>query len=155
MAFPVHPRRGYIFPCCPLVLQRQSRLLLQQSSTATGFFSIWCVCKCLVKPYRGGGRQDDVSDGGFKLVDGGSVLMRAVVWLNGLDFYFELPGFVFVLWVAGRIEGILFGMWAKNRVKETTTERERSSTVLFYLSLNRLQTGVNRKTNTNWSVMSY
>lgn len=63
-----------------------------------------------VKPYRGRGRQDDVFDGGFELVDGGSVLMRAVVRLDGLDFHVELPGFVFVLRVAGRVEGIVFGM---------------------------------------------
>lgn len=86
---------------------------------------IWSVCVCVrvwgggggleylvhaVKPYRGRGRQDDVFDGGFELVDGGSVLMRAVVRLDGLDFHVELPGFVFVLRVAGRVEGIVFGM---------------------------------------------
>lgn len=61
-------------------------------------------------PYRGGRRQDDVPDGGLELVDGGLVLVRAVVRPDGLDFHMELPGLFFVLGVAGRIEGILFGM---------------------------------------------
>lgn len=93
------------------MLQRQIRFLLQHSSTATGLSLSFLVFGVHVKKlYRGRGRQDDVSNGGFKLVDGGSALMRAVVWLNGLDFYVELPGLIFVLGVAGRIEGILFGM---------------------------------------------
>lgn len=62
------------------------------------------------KLYRSRRGQDDVSDGGLQLIDGGSVLMRAVVRLNGFDLYVELPGFFFILRVAGRVERILFGM---------------------------------------------
>lgn len=36
--------------------------------------------------------------------------MRAVVGLNGFDLHVELPGFVFIFRVAGRVEGVLFGM---------------------------------------------
>jgi len=87
-------RWGYVSPCCPLVLLQRSWVLGARR-----------------RPYRGGGRQDDVPNGGFELVDGGSVLERVVVWLDGLDFHVELPGLVLVLRVAGRVEGILFGMW--------------------------------------------
>lgn len=83
------------------------------AATGLGFALCICVCVCLIHTYRGRWRQDDVADGGFELVDGGSVLVRAVVRLNGFDFYVELPGFVFIFRVAGWIEGILFGMWAK------------------------------------------
>lgn len=96
------------------MLQRQIRLSAAADRHSNRFVFEICsisVCLCsITEPYRGRGRQDDVSNGGFKLVDGGSVLMRAVVWLNGLDFYVELPGFIFVLGVTGRVEGILFGM---------------------------------------------
>lgn len=62
--------------------------------------------------YRGRRRQDDVADGGLELVDGGAVLVRAVVGLHGLDLHVELARLLLVLRVAGRVEGILFGMLA-------------------------------------------
>lgn len=78
------------------------------AAVSTGRCADRARAKCY--PYRGGGRQDDVSDGGFELVDVGPVLMRAVVGLDGLDLHVELPGLVFVLGVAGRVEGVVFGM---------------------------------------------
>lgn len=74
------------------------------------FGELWEYVVHVMKRYRAGGRQDDVSNGGFELVDGGAVLMRAVVWLNGLDFYVELSGLILILRVTGRVEGIIFGM---------------------------------------------
>lgn len=108
-------QRNYIL-LLPSSVDKKIRFVQLPIRTATGLCQeIWCE-----KLYRGWRWQDDVSNGGFQLVDGGSALMSAIVWLNRLDFYMELPGFVFVLWVAGWIEGIIFGMW-KKRVKETKT----------------------------------
>lgn len=97
---------------------------LDSNRFVSGELSIWCNTL-----YRGWRWQDDVSNGGFQLVDGGSALMSAIVWLNGLDFYMELPGFIFVLWVAGWIEGIIFGMWKKNelrRQKQQTSVKQKT-----------------------------
>lgn len=65
-----------------------------------------------MQSYRGWRWEDDISDGGFELVDIGSILMSTIIGLNRFDLHVELPGLVFVLWIAGRIEGIVFGMWA-------------------------------------------
>lgn len=80
-------------------------VLLLPSSVAAGKHHV-------LFSYRGWRWQDDVSDGGFELVDVGSVLMSTVIGLDGFDLHVELPGLVFVLRIAGRIEGIVFGMWA-------------------------------------------
>lgn len=111
-------KRNYIL-LLPSSVDKKIRFVQLPIRTATGLCrKVWCE-----KLYRGWRWQDDVSNGGFQLIDGGSALMSAIVWLNGLDFYMELPGFVFVLWVAGWIEGIIFGMW-KKRVKETKTTNQ-------------------------------
>lgn len=98
-------------------------LVLPSSVAGAEHAVVWCfwacsVCfQCFTQPYGGRGRQDDVADGGFELVDVRPVLMRAVVGLDGLDLHVKLPGLVLVLRVAGRIEGIVFGMLGES-VKE-------------------------------------
>lgn len=95
------------------------------------------MCYQCHEPYRGWRRQDDVSNGGLELIDVGLVLMNAVVWLNGLDLHVELPGFVFILRVAGRVEGILFGMWAEKlrRIMATTSDQKHGHKSEFHLAL--------------------
>lgn len=100
--------------CYSHALQHLLGVLLLPSSVAQAEWTIipagWCQTAFPVVSYRGRRRQDDISDGGFELVDVRPVLMRAVIRLNGLDLHVELPGLVFVLGIAGRIEGVVFGM---------------------------------------------
>lgn len=74
---------------------------------------------CFKQSYRGWRWEDDISDGGFELVNIGSILMSTIIGLNGFDLHVELSGLVFILWIAGRIEGIVFGMWADTLRKIT------------------------------------
>lgn len=84
--------------------------------------------------------------------------MRAVVWLNGLYFYVELPGFVFIFRITGWIEGILFGMWA-NKVKETTTRDHQQYSFVWAWPWRQQKStnadGCEDKTNRNKSWMSF
>lgn len=65
---------------------------------------VWCVS------YGRGGREGDVSNRGLQLIDGGFLLVCAVVGLHGFDLDVEFPWLILIFWVTGWIKGVLFGM---------------------------------------------
>lgn len=64
--------------------------------------------------YGRGGWERDVSNGGLQLVDGGFVLVCAIVCLHGFDLDVEFSWLVLIFWVTGWIKGVLFGMWSES-----------------------------------------
>lgn len=73
--------------------------------------STWSVL--LRWSYSGGGRERDVSDRGLQLIYGGLLLVGAVVGLHRFDLDVKLSRLVLIIRAAGRIKGVLFGMWSE------------------------------------------
>lgn len=79
---------------------------------------VWCVS------YGRGGREGDVSNRGLQLVDGGFVLVCAVVGLHGFDLNVEFSWLILIFWVTGWIKGVLFGMWSESLRKMVHTHKK-------------------------------